>query len=175
MNVQRIRVPVGFLFAAAYLWFARPSPEAAAVGCSIAAVGLAMRAWAAGHLEKWRRLAHSGPYRRTRNPLYLGSFIMGLGFMLAGNALWLTALYITLFAALYWPVMRREEGELRQAYGQDFEDYRRRVPLFFPLLKRFPGREGGFSWQRFKDNREYKAVLGYGILVAIILVKMSVH
>lgn len=70
-RIQRIRVPAGFVFAALALWLSRPNPTAFSAGAVLALGGLGLRIWAAGHLEKLRKLAKSGPYRFTRNPLYL--------------------------------------------------------------------------------------------------------
>ena len=78
--IQRFRVPLGFLFAAIFLIFAKPELLTLFMGGAIAVVGLLVRAWAAGHIRKNQTLAVSGPYAHTRNPLYLGSFILGVGF-----------------------------------------------------------------------------------------------
>src|ERR1044072_2657620 len=72
--IQRWRVPLGFLCGAAFIFFARPTPKAFAIGASVSLLGLALRAWAAGHIRKNAQLATSGPYAFTRNPLYLDCF-----------------------------------------------------------------------------------------------------
>jgi protein-S-isoprenylcysteine O-methyltransferase Ste14 len=178
--VQRSRVPAGFFFACFYLYFSQPRQGFFAAGLAVAASGLALRIWASGHLEKGIRLAVQGPYQRTRNPLYLGSFLMGLGFTLAAATPWLLALFLVLFLTIYIPVMRREEQELEQAFGHDYEVYRLRVPLFVPSLKsRGPaqkfleaGAERNFQWHRVILNREYKAVIGFLIVSIWVGVKM---
>ncbi|HEU4837195.1 MAG TPA: methyltransferase, partial [Pyrinomonadaceae bacterium] len=83
--IQRWRVPLGFLCGAAFIFFARPTPRALLIGASVSVLGLALRAWAAGHIRKNAQLATSGPYAFTRNPLYLGSFLLGLGFTIASG------------------------------------------------------------------------------------------
>ena len=178
--VQRSRVPAGFFFAGIYLYFCQPRPAFFAVGLTVAASGLALRIWASGHLEKGIRLAVRGPYQWTRNPLYLGSFMMGLGFTLAAATLWLLALFLFLFLTIYIPVMRREEQELEQAFGRDYQAYRLQVPLLLPRLKTRapvqepldPGAERNFQWQRVILNREYKAVIGFLIVSTWVGVKM---
>ena len=77
---KRLRLPLGFLFGIAYLVFARPTPLTLAVGGAIALIGVVVRAWASGHISKNERLATSGPYAHTRNPLYFGSFLIAAGF-----------------------------------------------------------------------------------------------
>ena len=79
---RRIRVPLGFAFALLYIWFARPAWWSLAAGGAIAIPGLLIRAIASGHVRKNRELTTSGPYRYTRNPLYLGSLIIAAGFAL---------------------------------------------------------------------------------------------
>ncbi len=174
MNLQRIRVPVGILFSLVYLYLAQPSPGWFVAGISLAWLGAALRIWAAGHLRKWRFLAVNGPYRWTRNPLYLGSFLIGTGFTLAGTRPFLMIVFLVLFIIIYRPVMQREEEELEQAYGAAFAEYRQRVPLFWPRGCRYrPTSEKiRFSWVQVVRNREYQAVLGLMIITLLVGAKM---
>jgi len=156
----RWRVPLGFLLGVAYLFFCRPTVKLLIAGGAVAAAGLALRAFAAGHLAKNQRLATSGPYACTRNPLYLGSALMGAGFALAGGS-WILALAcMLLFAAIYWPVIRREEEYLRREFGEVYDRYAQRVPLFLPRFRRPAGGEK-FQWKQYRKNHEYEALLGY--------------
>jgi len=178
--VQKIRVPLGFAYGFLFLWLSRPTPALLVTGLAIAAVGLALRLWASGHLNKGRELASSGPYAWTRNPLYLGSFIMGLGFTLAGARIVLIVLFPLLFLAIYWPVMRREERELADWFGAPYTLYRESVSLFVPSFRRFvlvsgPGqnvRLSNFQWSKVIYNREHKAVIGFVLVAAFLWVKM---
>lgn len=176
--VQRIRVPAGMIFALVFVYFARPQMELFLAGLGLALAGLGVRVWAAGYIEKGSRLAAGGPYQWTRNPLYLGSFLIGLGFSLAAATPWLMVLFLLLFFALYVPVMRREESELEQAFGPEYESYRQKVPLFLPrLLVHNPtdstpaGRN--FQWRLAILNREYNAVAGFVIIAVVLWAKMS--
>ena len=174
MNVQRIRVPVGFLYCLVFLYFCRPAPYLLGAGLLVAAAGLGVRIWSTGHLEKWRRLAVHGPYRFTRNPLYFGSFLMGLGFTLASARFFLLILFLLVFVLLYRSVMRREEKELCDEYGEDYLVYRERVSLFLPS-KPLPvsGHEvARFSWNRVWENREYNAMVGYFIVSLFLCLKL---
>jgi steroid 5-alpha reductase family enzyme len=170
----RWRVRIGYPVALVCFYLGRPRPEWLACGAAVAAVGLALRAAAAGHLRKHEALATSGPYAWTRNPLYLGSMFLAAGFLAAG-ASWLAALLATVYLAIFYPgVIRREEEELRAEYGASFEDYARCVPLFWP---RPPGKSPAtaqrFSWAQYRRNREYQALIGtlvaFGILVALMM------
>jgi protein-S-isoprenylcysteine O-methyltransferase Ste14 len=177
--MQRWRVPLGFLCAAVFLLLARPRPVTLAVGGAVAFVGLLLRAWASGHIHKNDRLAVSGPYAYTRNPLYLGSFVLGLGFVVAaaGGAWWLTGLLAAIFAALflgiYLPVMRVEAATLSGLFGVEYERYAGAVPLFFPRLTPYRTAAGdgvSFDASLYLRYREYRAALGlllaWGVLAA---------
>jgi protein-S-isoprenylcysteine O-methyltransferase Ste14 len=170
----RWRVPLGFLFGVAYLLFCRPTVKLLVAGGAVAAVGLALRALAAGHLAKNQRLAVSGPYAYTRNPLYLGSALMAAGFALAGGS-WILALACgALFAGIYWPVIRREEEYLRREFGEDYDRYAQSVPLFLP---RFGRRAGGekFQWKQYRKNHEYEAFLGYLAVMIFLAFKIRLR
>ncbi len=169
--IQRFRVPVGFLFAAIFLIFASPEPLTLAIGGAIAVVGLLIRAWASGHIRKNQTLAISGPYAYTRNPLYLGSFILGVGFTIAAGVWWLALAFVALFLGIYLPVMRVEAEELTQIFGADYEKYARQVPLFFPRPAANRKSETNFDFALYLRYREYQAALGLIFAWAVLLVK----
>ena len=171
----RWRVPLGFALGIAYLAFSQPTTLALSLGGGLALLGLAIRGLAAGCLEKDRTLATGGPYRYSRNPLYLGSFLMGIGFAFAGGSWWLGIIFLVFFLGVYWPVMRREEDFLRAKFGNAYDDYARRVALFLPRPARAlqPGK--GFHWVRYRQNREYEAALGFAAMLLFLLAKMKLR
>jgi protein-S-isoprenylcysteine O-methyltransferase Ste14 len=155
--IQRWRVPLGFLCAAAFIFFAKPTPRALLIGASVSLLGLALRAWAAGHIRKNAQLATSGPYAFTRNPLYLGSFLLGLGFTIASGRLLL------------------EASTMAELFGKEFETYRRAVPLFFPRFTPFRQNESAgnrFDGTLYLRYREYRAALGLVIAWGLLLIKI---
>jgi len=169
--IQRWRVPLGFLCAALFILFAKPRPVTLALGAPISLVGLLLRAWASGHLRKNDALATTGPYAHTRNPLYLGSFIMGLGFTIASGRWWLGVLFVALFLGIYLPVMRVESATLSGLFGEKFAAYAAAVPLFVPRVTRYRAGEdkSAFDQKLYLRYREYRAALGllfaWGLLV----------
>jgi protein-S-isoprenylcysteine O-methyltransferase Ste14 len=167
----RWRVPLGFALGAAYLIFCRPTLNLWIAGGAVAAAGLALRAYAAGHLAKNESLATGGPYAHTRNPLYLGSALMGAGFALAGGSWVLGLVLMTVFAAVYWPVIRREEEFLRREFGDAYERYAQSVPILLPRFRKGAG-VGEFQWKLYRKNREYEALLGY--LAAMIFLALKI-
>ncbi len=172
--MQRWRVPLGFLSAILFVWLARPRPLTLIIGGLIAFMGIAIRAWAAGHIRKNDALAVSGPYAYTRNPLYLGSFILGLGFSIASGNPLLWLLFAALFLGIYWPVMRVEAETLVGLFGADYQAYARAVPLFLPRLT--PYRDERAIVTRFDSSlylryREYRAMLGLLIALGALALK----
>lgn len=171
---RRIRVPLGFLFAVVYLWLAHPTWGSLALGSVPIGLGLLIRALASGHVRKNEALTTSGPYAYTRNPLYLGSLLIGIGFALAARSWWIGCVLVVMFFAIYLPVIRGEEKYLREKFAE-FEEYARHVPRILP---RFPAAEigsgaGRFSSELYLKHREWNALLGSGLLSAALIVKMK--
>jgi protein-S-isoprenylcysteine O-methyltransferase Ste14 len=161
--IQRWRVPLGFLTAAIFLLLARPTPASLLVGASVSVLGLSLRAWASRHIRKNDELAVSGPYAYTRNPLYLGSFLLGLGFTFAANRWELALLFAVLFLGIYFPVMRVESATLEGLFGDNYREYASWVPLFLPRLAPFRRQQAAktqFDPTLYLRYREYRAVLG---------------
>ncbi len=169
--LQRMRVPLGFLFGIIFLIFARPAPVTLGIGGIIAVVGILIRGWASGHIRKNQNLAVSGPYAYTRNPLYLGSFILGIGFTIASGVWWLGLIFVALFLGIYLPVMRVEAKDLTEIFGADYEEYARKVPLFFPRLSSYNASDAKFDMSLYLRYREYRAALGLVFAWSILLMK----
>ena len=168
----RWRVPLGFGLGVTFLVFSRPTFRLLLVGGAIALAGLVLRCYAAGYLQKNESLATAGPYTYTRNPLYLGSLFLGAGFALAGGLWFFGLAFAILFLTIYLPVMRREEQYLRQKFGATYDAYAREVALFFPLCRGSRPHDGAFSWHTYCRNREYRAALGFLLVIAFLTVKI---
>lgn len=166
---QKLRVPLGTALGAVFLILMHPSFRSLWIGGTVALIGAALRVWAAGHIDKGKVLAQSGPYALTRNPLYLGSFLMAIGILVAGQGYWLLLPFGLFFLGVYYPVMKAEEMELLQGYGQEFVLYARRVPFFFPSLRARAGPPSVFRWARVLKNREHHTFAGLLITEAILI------
>ena len=169
--VSSLRVPTGFLLAAIYFYYSDPSWQSLAIGGSIAFLGLMVRAWATGYLRKNDRLAVRGPYALTRNPLYFGSFLIGIGFSLAGRDLHILVIFLVCFAVLYGTAMQREIETLENLFAEQYSEYQEQVPLFFPRLRVKPNL-GDLSFGRYVKNREYQALLGFLAALTLLAVKV---
>lgn len=176
--VQRWRVPLGFVCAGLFILLAKPDRLSLAIGGAVALLGLAVRAWASGHIRKNARLAVSGPYAHTRNPLYLGSFVLGLGFTIAASSsLWLLLLLGGLFAALflgiYIPVMSVEASTLSEMFGDEYRRYAAAVPLLFPRFSPYRTEAGAMKFDAglYMRYREYRAALGLLLAWGVLALK----
>ena len=171
--IQRWRVPLGFLCAALFLLFARPRPATLIAGAVISLSGLLLRGWAAGHIRKNSALATSGPYAFTRNPLYLGSFLLGVGFTIGSGRWQLGLLFALLFLGIYLPVMRVESATMARLFGDTFQQYSRAVPLFFPRVTPYRNGEARteFDTSLYMRYREYRAALGLLIAWGLLVLK----
>ena len=156
---MKLRVPSGFLLVAAFAWLASPTLHSLAWGMPVSLIGLAVRAWAAGHLAKNQRLANSGPYAYVRNPLYAGTLLVAAGLAIASQRIELAILFAAVFAFIYLPVIEQEEQHLAKLFPE-FPAYAGRAPLLIPRA-RITGGPGTFSLRLYLRNQEYQALLAY--------------
>jgi len=165
---KKLRLPLGFVLGIAYLIWARPSNLTLAVGGIIAFVGVMVRAWASGHISKNRKLAVTGPYAHTRNPLYFGSFLIGAGFAIAAH--WaLLLLVIAFWALVYAPTMEREKANIRERFPDAYDAYSANVPAFVPRVTPWRNEdsdEGAFDLGLYMKHGEWKAGITYVLVMA---------
>jgi protein-S-isoprenylcysteine O-methyltransferase Ste14 len=168
-RVAKLRVPCGFVLVAAFLWLSQPSWLSLEAGLPLSMAGLAVRAWAAGHLEKNLTLTDSGPYAHVRNPLYIGTLLVAAGLVVAARRWELGVLFAAVFALIYLPVVELEEQHLRKLFA-DYADYSKRVPKLLPRI--IPARAGKhFEWRLYRRNREYEALAGFLAGAAVLIWK----
>jgi protein-S-isoprenylcysteine O-methyltransferase Ste14 len=171
---KKLRLPLGFLFGILYLLFARPTPLTLAVGGAIALLGVLVRGWASGHISKNERLATSGPYAHTRNPLYFGSFLIAAGFAIAAH--WgLLLLVVAFFVLIYAPTMERERANIAGRFPDTYATYSANVPAFVPrpTAWRSPDETsnesgGSFSLDLYMKHGEWKAGLTYALVMLFL-------
>jgi protein-S-isoprenylcysteine O-methyltransferase Ste14 len=174
---KRLRLPLGFVLGVTYLLFARPTVLTLAVGGSIALVGVLVRGWASGHISKNERLATSGPYAHTRNPLYFGSFLIAAGFAVAAH--WaLLLLVVAFFILIYAPTMQRERANIAGRFPDAYKQYAANVPAFVPRPTPWrathPEDAARFSLGLYMKHGEWKAAATF-VLVIGWLVWVTLH
>jgi len=171
---RRIRVPVGFTFTALYFWLAHPSRPIVLASLLLVLPGIWLRGYASGYLRKNSELAVTGPYAYTRNPLYLGSILIGFGFAAAACSWPMLVIIATYFALIYLPTIRSEETYLRRTFP-NFDIYAAHVPRLLPRLTaaRFErSQSGAFSRELYLRHREYNALMGAAGTYAVLLAKL---
>lgn len=161
-RIARLRVPIGFVSGVFVLWLAHPTGRTLTVGAIVAAVGEALRVWAAGHLEKGREVTASGPYALTRHPLYVGSIIIGIGLAIAAASITVAVVVSAYLAITLTAAIRTEEAHLTEKFGDAYPDYR---------AGRVATTARTFSFARAIRNREYRAVVGLLVALAVLAAK----
>ncbi|HEV1287711.1 MAG TPA: isoprenylcysteine carboxylmethyltransferase family protein [Bryobacteraceae bacterium] len=169
-RVAKLRVPFGFILVGAFLWLSAPSMSSLAIGLPVSILGLALRAWAAGHLEKNTTLADGGPYAHVRNPLYIGTLLTAAGLVIASRRWELGVLFAAVFLLIYLPVVELEEQHLRKLFPA-YDAYAQRVPKLLPRLG--GSRSKRFRWSVYMKNQEYQALLGFLAGAAVLVWKAA--
>ena len=168
--VARLRVASGFVLVLAFAWFSEPDFASLAWGLPVSLLGLLLRGWATGHLQKNIRLAEAGPYAYVRNPLYLGTLLVAAGLVIASRRWLLAVLFAAVFVLIYLPVIELEEQHLRALFP-NFATYAQRVPSLWPTLR--PAKSAArFEWSQYVRNREYQALLGFLAGEAFLIAKV---
>ncbi len=165
-----------YVLLASLIVFSRPTTATVSIGFFFVACGEALRLWAAGHLIKTTRLITSGPYRYTRNPLYLGRLLIftGIAIMcpLSYNANWIVLVGgYAVFFSYYMPRKERvEPTRLRWVHGEPYEVYHKAVPSLFPRRSPWPGgSDSGWHSSRMLRNREHWMLVGLGLVSLLLL------
>jgi Phospholipid methyltransferase len=161
-RLARLRVPLGFLCAVVAFWLARPTSASLWLGLGLALPGELLRVWASGHIDKGREITRSGPYRHMRHPLYVGSSIMAVGFVVAAGSLLVAGLVVTYMAVTLVAATRTEEATLDSRFAGAYTAYREGRAE--PVVRRF-------SWARVLANREYRAMAGFAVGAAILVLR----
>ncbi|HEX3570904.1 MAG TPA: isoprenylcysteine carboxylmethyltransferase family protein [Acidobacteriaceae bacterium] len=178
---RRIRVPLGFVVAAAFLWLASPTWITMAESLLLVIPGLWLRAYASGYVRKNAELTTTGPYAHTRNPLYLGSMLIAFGFAGASGS-WIIAITLAiLFALIYIPTIQSEETYLRTHFP-GFDDYARAVPRLLPRITPAqitigqpanPEDRGRFSPALYWQHREYNSLMGAAAIYLALAIRLA--
>ncbi len=128
------------------------------LGVPIIIFGELFRIWSQGFIEKGSKLAVSGLYAYTRNPLYISNFFIGLGFVLILSNFWFVLVYSIGFCLIYSGIIRQEEGYLSNQFGSLYQDYCAHVPRVFPRLIAYPKRSNeSFRWKLVLKHGEHIA------------------
>ena len=170
--IYRWRVRVGFLGIILSVILAHPTIISLLVGSGICAAGLGIRTWASGHLRKERELAVSGPYRYTRNPLYFANLLLGISVTIGAWSWWVLGIFVLYFLIFYPVIISREKTRMKQFFPQKYEEFGKKVPLFFPTcFPSLPRSNVHFRWIIYKKNKEFRALFGALLFWSLLVLK----
>jgi protein-S-isoprenylcysteine O-methyltransferase Ste14 len=170
--IYKWRVRITLLFVILAVVLAEPVLWSILAGVGLTVVGLMIRTWACGHLEKERKLTTSGPYRYTRNPLYFGNLMIGMGVVIGAQSWWILGCAFVVFAIFYPVIILSEKKKMEELFPLEYPEYRRLVPLFFPsYFSTWPHQKTRFHWVLFKKNREARAIIGSALFWLIMTAK----
>lgn len=172
--VYRWRVRAASIGLILAIIFAKPDLTSFLTGLGVCFLGLLIRTWSAGHLRKEKELAISGPYQYTRNPLYLGNFVIGISVAFASRSWWVLGYFAAYFLLFYPFVIKEEMKRMKKLFPYEYDEYKKKAPLFFPTWKSFtiPGKNK-FSWKFFRKNKEWRALIGAFLFWVILALKMT--
>lgn len=172
MRLSRLRVPLGYAFGLVVLYLARPTALSVGLGLPLVVAGEAVRLWASGHIQKTQRLATGGPYAHTRNPLYFGSVLLGLGVAVAAASPWVIVA-TTIYLLAFYPSSIAEEGAfLRQKFAAEYEAWAAAVPAFVPRPLPAGPRDSHFEWDRVRMNKEWRTTLAVPAMLGLLAARV---
>jgi protein-S-isoprenylcysteine O-methyltransferase Ste14 len=175
-RLRKLRLWFAWPFVLGVVVYAQSSATGFWAGIPIIALGEAIRIWSHGYLRKTRKLATSGPYGYVRNPLYLGNFLIGLGFCVIMWHPAIVALYTIGFFGVYWVTVKGEEERLVYTFGQTFGDYCKAVRRFLPRLTPYRGgRRRRFAIHRVWGHGEEITIFAICDLILLFFLRQELY
>ena len=132
-----LRQGIGLLLVAVCAYFAQPDPGTVAFGLGMAVVGQLFRIYAAGFIHKNKQLASTGPYALVRHPLYLGNFLILIGFMIASANLYVAIAVILFFLIWYPAAIAYEDSKLENIFQDEWREWSKNIRAITPGRFRF--------------------------------------
>lgn len=162
-TLLKLRLPIALILAAALLW--NIDPRWFWPGLAVSVLGMALQLWVFGCIRTREVLAVNGPYMFVRNPMYIARSLLVAGLVMMTGQLWL----LLVFAPVYYLYMAnrvaREESVLEQAFGDDYREYCRHVPRFWPRLT--PWEKGRFAFFSAENFRRQHGLLNAAVFMLL--------
>ena len=170
--IIRHRSFVGILGLIAILYLSEPAPQSVFIGFFFIIAGMFFRAWSSGYLNKDNELATQGPFALTRNPLYFGNFILGVGIAIAGNNICCYTIFLVYYLLFFPFLMVVEKKRMKKKFGERYEKWAKNSNSFFPKIKKI-GKQG-FNISFYMKNREYKVLYFSLFVIAAFVLKVII-
>jgi Ca2+/Na+ antiporter len=157
------------------LFFSNTTDASIRAGLWLIIPGVLLRLLSNAYAVKTERLTTCGPYAYLRNPLYLGTILIFLGFIVLLHIYWAGLVTLLVFSFAYRRTIRAEEGQLEQIYGQVYRDYKRNVPSILPRLTPYlAGEKWGFSFERLRRSKEHKVFVWLFVVIVALHVRSEI-
>ena len=168
-----LRQAIGLLLVAVCAYFARPDRGTVAIGLALVVVGQVFRIYAAGYIFKNKQLASTGPYSLVRHPLYLGNFIILIGFTIASANPYVAAVVVLFFLIWYPAAIAYEDSKLENIFEDDWREWSKNIRAIIPGRVRWSDLKasGWDTYQSLIRNGELPIslyLLGCGIWLWVV-------
>jgi protein-S-isoprenylcysteine O-methyltransferase Ste14 len=127
-----LRQGIGLLLVAVCAHYARPDIGTVSAGLILAALGQVFRIYAAGYIFKNKQLASTGPYALVRHPLYLGNFMILIGFAVACANPYVAAGVVIFFLVWYPAAIAYEDSKLENIFGDEWREWSKNIRAILP-------------------------------------------
>ncbi len=164
---ERYRSFIGIVSLLATIYVAKPNAKSIAIGFFFIMLGTFFRAWSSGYINKNNELATEGPYSLTKNPLYFGNFILGIGIAIASNSLYGYIIFSVYYFIFFPALIIMENNRMKAKFGKKYEEWSKGLNTFFPSIKKI--NFSGFNISYYMKNREYK-VIYFSLFIVITLI-----
>lgn len=140
-------------------------------GAILMMLGEWLRLWAAGHLRKNMQLTTTGPYSYVKNPLYIGTLLITVGYSAMAQNIYILLGGFVWFFIYYAPYKKKQENQkLISSFGDAWTVYDSAVPDYLPRLVPYPARgTNRWSFEVVKENSEHETAVGVFIGFAVLL------
>ncbi len=167
--IIKYRSTIGIICLIVVLCFSEPTMLSIPIGFFIMLIGVFFRGWSSGYINKDNELATKGPYSLTRNPLYFGNFILGIGIAFAAHNIY-AYIICFVFYFLFFPfLIIIENRRLKGKFGKEYETWSKNLNTFFPKIKRIKNSQFNISF--YMKNREYKVFYFSLLIIAFFVIK----
>ena len=168
----KLRFAVIYPFGVLVMFFYSPTEDYFKLGLPFIIIGLLIRVWANGYAIKMEKLTTSGPYAYVRNPLYLGTMLIIVGFAVLLRTSFVGVVFVAIMGAVYYRTIKKEETCLEGIFKRQYSDYKKNVPAMWLRITPYRGGEKwAFSFRRLFRSKEYKLFFWILILVMVFYLK----
>jgi protein-S-isoprenylcysteine O-methyltransferase Ste14 len=177
-----------FLFTRPTLFLGNPELDRVVMtlGALIALFGQAFRLFVIGYAYIKRGgkdgkvyaddLVVSGLYAHSRNPMYVGNFLIAVGIGIVYGSPWIYFVVIPFFAYVYLSIVKAEEKYLKSKFGTQYDQYMKTVPRFWPNFKGLRQSLAGYKYDWKKVLRkDYGTVFGTLFGLVFICIWKHIH